>query len=77
MTVEVKLNGTGHTFGYLEWPNKDKFGSPNNSPEETKQRWQKSAAALRPLYTWTEELMQRNAKSSNVDQSAASLCGQL
>jgi hypothetical protein len=77
MTVEVKLNGTGHTFGYLEWPNKDKLGSPNNSPEETKQSWQKSAAALRPLYNWTEELIQRSAKSSNVDRSASNLCGEL
>jgi hypothetical protein len=76
MTVEAKVNGTGHTFGYLEWPNKDKFGSPNNSPEGTKQSWQKSAEALRPLYNWTEELIQRNAESSNVDQSAANLCAE-
>jgi hypothetical protein len=77
MIVKVKLNGTGHTFGYLEWPNKDKFGSPNNAPEETKQRWQESAAALRPLYNWTEELIRRNAKSSNVADSAGNVCGEL
>jgi hypothetical protein len=74
MTVELRLDGTGHMFGYLEWPNKDKLGSPNNSPAETKENWQKSAAGLRPLYNWTAELIERNAKSSNVDRSAANLC---
>jgi hypothetical protein len=77
MIVDAKFDGTSHRFGYLEWPDKDKFGSPNNSPEGKKQSWQKSAAALRPLYNWTEELIQRNAKSSNVDHSAANLCGEL
>jgi hypothetical protein len=74
MTVELRLDGTGHMFGYLEWPNKDKVGSPNNSPAETKETWQKSAAALRPLYNWTVELIERSAKSSNVDRSAANVC---
>jgi hypothetical protein len=77
MIVDLKLEGAAHTFGYLEWPNKDRPGSPNNNPEETKQGWQKSAEALTPLYNWTEDLIQRNAKSSNVDRSASSLCGQL
>ena len=77
MIVDLKLDGAAHRFGYLKWPNKDRPGSPNNNPEWTKQDWQKSAAALRPLFNWTEDLIQRNAQSSNVDRSASNLCGQL
>ena len=74
MTVQLKTQGTAHTFGYLEWPNKEKAGSPNNSSEELKQNWRDAAVALRPLRSLAEGLLE-GAGSSNVEQSKANFCG--
>lgn len=50
--IKVGLSGSTHEAGFLAWTQKDNAGSPNDSPAQLKQEWQKSEDALMPLRQW-------------------------
>ena len=56
LIVTIRLNGLEQTAGYLEWPNKNKSGSPNNTLEQVQQDWRLSEGNLEPLRSWVRDL---------------------
>jgi hypothetical protein len=67
--VTIRLNGREQTIGYLDWPDKSRNGSPNNTLEQIQQDWRLTKGNLEPLQTWVSDVESGNLKPTQVDPS--------